>query len=139
MASTNVRTLPPGVRTRLDKLMLLLGSDNEGERANAIGLINHLLKGHGFDWHDVVGAIGQPAAAPQQPPPYAKPQPGDQHSMTASELRNLVHLIYRSPLNDRARKFLSGMQTHADIFGEVKFSDKQWHWMMDLAKRAGAV
>ena len=41
--------------------MLMLGADNDGERATAAGMITGLLKEHGLDWHDVVGSIGQPA------------------------------------------------------------------------------
>ena len=41
--------------------------------------------------------------------------------MTAAELQQLMHQILRSPLNERARRFLVGMQSHADIFGVVKF------------------
>lgn len=136
-ASTNVRPLPAGVRTRLDKLMLMLGSANDGERSIAASMITALLKEHGLDWHDVVGAIGQPTRpVPQPPPPKPKSQLGPQ-SMTAADLRVYVHLILRSPLNKRARHFLAGMLDRADIYDVVHFSDKQWAWLRDLARRAG--
>jgi len=136
-SQTHVRPLPPGVRARLDKLMLMLGSVNDNERAAASGLITSLLREHGLDWHDLVGSIGQPApAATPKPPPRKTESPGGQQSMSAAALHQLIHQILRSPLNDRARRFLAGMQSHADTFGTVKFSDKQWHWLMDLARRA---
>jgi hypothetical protein len=140
-ATTKVRPLPPGLRVRLDKLMLMLGADNDGERAAAAGMITRLLKENGLDWHDVVGSIGAPAAAPQPPPPPPKPKysQASQKTMTADELRQVVHLILRSPLNERARQFLAGMMDRADIYDVVYFSDKQWKWMADLAKRAGAI
>jgi enoyl-CoA hydratase/carnithine racemase len=134
-ASTTVRPLPAGVRARLDKLMLMLGSPTDGERAAAAGLITNLLKEHGLDWHDLVGSIGQPAAAPQPAPTKAKPQSGPQ-TMTAADLKRAVHKILRSPINERSRRFLAGLQDRADIYGFVKFSDKQWQWLCDLAWRA---
>ena len=138
-ASTKVRPLPPAVRARLDKLMLMLGSANDGERSIAAGMITALLKEHGLDWHDVVGSIGQPTpAAPHPPPPKPKSEPG-QKSMTAAELKQLVHLILRSPINARSRQFLAGMMDRADIYDEVHFSDKQWLWICDLARRAKAI
>jgi hypothetical protein len=140
-ATTRVRPISPGVRVRLDKLMLMLGSDNDGERATAAGMITALLKDNDLDWHDVVGSIGTPASAPQPPPAPSKPKYSHytQKSMSAAELRHLVHLIERSPLNDRARHFLAGMLDRADIYDTVMFSDKQWTWLADLAKRAGAL
>lgn len=139
-SQTHVRPLPPGVRARLDKLMLMLGSVNDNERASAAGLITVLLKDHGLDWHDVVGSIGAPAPVPHSPPPKPKPKPqGAPQSMTAEELKRLVHQILRSPINNRSRQFLAGMVDRAQIYGRVTFSDKQWHWLLDLAQRAGAI
>jgi 1,6-anhydro-N-acetylmuramate kinase len=136
MASTTIRALPPALRDRLNKLLLLLGSDQAGESSAAAGKITALLKEHGLDWHDLVGSIGEAArSAPHKPPPQAK-APGGQQVMSAAALHQLIHQILRSPINQRARRFLAGMQDHADTFGSVKFSDKQWHWLMDLARRA---
>ena len=137
-SQTHVRPLPAAVRARLDKLMLMLGSVNDNERASASGMITALLKEHGLDWHDLVGSIGQPAPPAPKPPPRQAKSPGIQQTMSAAALHQLIHQIMRSPLNARARHFLTGMQSHADTFGVVKFSDKQWHWLMDLARRARA-
>lgn len=59
--------------------------------------------------------------------------------MTAEELKKLVHLILRSPINNRSRQFLAGIMDRAQIYGRVTFSDKQWIWLRDLARRAGAI
>ena len=138
-AYTSVKPIPPAVMARLEKLMLLLGSGNAGEAANAAGLITALLTQHALDWHDVVGAMGaqkpDPFAAPPPPPPRPGANPG---TMRADELRPLIHRIERSPLNERARQFLAGMRDRADIYNEVFFSDKQWKWFEDLRKRAEA-
>ena len=139
VAHTQVRPLPLGVRARLDKLMLMLGSENDTERASAAGMITSLLKEHGLDWHDVVGSIGQPT--PQTPAPSAKPSysPSIQKTMSAGELQLMAHRILRSPINDRSRHFLAGLLDRANIYGSISLSNKQWHWLRDLAKRAGAI
>ena len=139
-AYTNIKPIPPAIKARLDKLMLLLGSGNAGEAANAAGLITTLLKDNGLDWHDIVGAMGAQNGA-QKPDPFAPPPPrGNENPgfMHANELRALIHKIERSPLNDRARQFLAGMRDRADIYDSVFFSDKQWKWFQDLRKRAEA-
>jgi hypothetical protein len=138
-AYTNIKPIPPAVIKRLEKLMLLLGSGNAGEAANAAAAITALLTQHALDWHDVVGAMGQPSAkstANSTPPP---PRPGaNPGTMSSDELRELIHRIERSPLNERARQFLAGLRDRADIYDEVFFSDKQWNWFQDLRKRAEA-
>jgi hypothetical protein len=138
---TATRPIPPEIRDQLNKLMLVLGSVNEGESAAAAGRITGLLKRHGLDWHDIVGSIGQAArSAPKPPPRQAKSYPtGRQQSMSAEELKALVHLILRSPLNNKARQFLAAMVDRAQIYGSVQFSDRQWMWLQDLARRAGAI
>lgn len=136
---TATRPIPPEIRDQLNKLMLVLGSVNEGESAAAAGRITGLLKRHGLDWHDIVGSIGQAArSAPKPPPRKAKSYTGPQ-TMTFSELMQLVQLILRSPINAQARQFLAGMLDRAQIFGKVTFSNKQWVWLQDLARRAGAI
>jgi len=138
-AYTNIRPLPAAVKERLNKLMLMLGAPSDGERAAAAGMITTLLKEHGLDWHDIIGAMGQPSAQAKpeapKPPPRGDANPG---YMDAEELRALIHRIERSPLNTRARQFLAGMLDRADIYDSVFFSDKQWTWFQDLRKRAEA-
>jgi len=137
-AYTNIRPLPPAVRARLEKLMPMLGAPSDGERATAANMITELLKAHDLDWHDIVGSMGQPQAAPKSeapPPPRSKGNPG---YMDSEELRALIHTIERTTLNARARQFLAGMRDRADLYGEVFFSDRQWVWFQDLKKRAEA-
>ena len=139
-AYTNIRPLPPAVKERLGKLMLMLGAPSDGERAAAAGMITTLLKEHGLDWHDIIGAMGEPTASSRNSPPPPPPPRGNANPgyMDSEELRALIHTIERSPLNTRARQFLAGMRDRADLYGEVFFSDKQWTWFQDLRKRAEA-
>jgi len=118
--------------------MPMLGAPSDGERATAANMITELLKAHDLDWHDIVGSMGQPQAAPKSeapPPPRSTGNPG---YMDAEELRTMIHRIERSPLNTRARQFLAGMLDRADIYDSVFFSDRQWVWFQDLKKRAEA-
>ena len=137
-AYTSVKPIPPAIKARLDKLMLMLGSANAGEAANAAGAITTLLADHGLDWHDVVGSMGAQKPETSAPPPPRPRGDGNPGFMHATELRELIHRIERSPLNERARQFLAGMRDRADIYDSVFFSDKQWKWFEDLRKRAEA-
>jgi hypothetical protein len=134
-AYTSVKPIPPAIKPRLDKLMLMLGSASDGERASAAGMITALLAEHGLDWHDIVGSMGAQKSESSAPPP---PPPRNPGVMKSRELRELIHRIERSPLNERARQFLAGMLDRADIYDPVLFSDKQWKWFEDLRKRAEA-
>ena len=49
---------------RLRKLLGLLGSDFEGERAVAGQMASNLLRQHKLTWADVLGADGKAVAAP---------------------------------------------------------------------------
>jgi len=141
---TKVRPLPAELRDRLEKLLLVLGSASEGERASAIGMINRLLASHGLDWHDVVGAISNGEGAQKSggfaPPPPQPQRPSGLHTMTDIELRKMVDAItHRIVLNENSRQFLVGMRSRADHYSTIAFSAKQWAWMQDLARKAGIV
>lgn len=60
--------LPPDKRTRLIKLLGMLGSAYEGERANAASMIDRIMKEYKLTWTDVLGTA---TAAQQQPSPPA--------------------------------------------------------------------
>ena len=62
-AATPVRPLPPAVRDKLGKLLPLLSSDHDGERAGAVAAIGRVLKGANLDWIDLSGHIAAPPAA----------------------------------------------------------------------------
>lgn len=46
--------LPPATRSRLTKLLGMLGSDHQGERDNAALAAHKLVKQHGLTWEAVV-------------------------------------------------------------------------------------
>ena len=66
--------LPPDKKARLIKLLGMLGSEFEGERANAGALIDRIIREHGLTWHDVLEmSTAQPASSP--PPSGAASPP----------------------------------------------------------------
>jgi hypothetical protein len=64
--------LHPTSRERLIKFCGLLGSDSDGERANAARMADKLLRDAGLTWRDVISVA---AAAQPEPPPQPKPRP----------------------------------------------------------------
>ena len=71
MSTTPARPLPPEVRDKLGKLLPLLSSNHDGERAGAAFAIERVLKSHGRDWHDLVAAIT--TATPAREPSRRQP------------------------------------------------------------------
>jgi hypothetical protein len=60
-----MQSLTPTERERLAKLLGMLGSDHEGERANAATIADRMLRERGLTWRDILP--DQPAG-PTQPP-----------------------------------------------------------------------
>lgn len=78
--------LPPDKRTRLIKLLGMLGSEFEGERANAAAMIDRIIRDHGLTWQQVLEM--QPAQAGSPPPSGAStppPPPEDETAMQWAE------------------------------------------------------
>lgn len=71
--------LPAADRERLVRMLGMLGSSFEGERAAAGLLASRLLAEHKLSWADVIagGVLCRPAPAPYRPPPAPyPPSPG---------------------------------------------------------------
>jgi hypothetical protein len=80
-------SLSPPSRERLARICGLLGSDYEGERANAALAATRLLQRHGLTWGDLF--------SPKQPdePPLTPPSYGQHHlTQAAFALRHLDFL-----------------------------------------------
>ncbi|MBP0493679.1 hypothetical protein [Roseomonas indoligenes] len=60
--------LQPGDAARLARVLALLGSDHDGERAAAALAAHRLIKRLGLTWPDLL-APADPRAAPEPPPP----------------------------------------------------------------------
>ena len=109
-------TLPPEIREKLAKLLLLLSSSHEGERAAATAAIARTLTTAGFDWHDMANALT--AAAPPPLRPAWSDDEDDTESVSGAELRKLIEALRaRRRFNARSEGFLDSMLARAGATG----------------------
>jgi hypothetical protein len=73
MAGKPLTALTPEQRVRRARLCGMLGSDFDGERANAAFMANRLVRSLGLTWEDVLSAAGDQA---ERSWPGADPDPG---------------------------------------------------------------
>jgi hypothetical protein len=137
MSTTPARPLPPEVRDKLGKLLPLLSSNHDGERAGAAFAIQRVLKSHGCDLYDLVAAIT--TATPAREPSRRQPTEDDSDTMDAKGLVNLITRLRDSGawLGPRSEQFLDGLLARARRYDAVFLSARQRQWLDDLARRAG--
>jgi hypothetical protein len=141
MSATTARPLPPAVREKLGKLVPMLSSNHDGERAAAAAAIERVLRGAGLDWHDFTAAITAPPAAAASPsPPPQRPAESDDDigmSMLDHELVALVEALRAARrFTARSEEFLDSLLERAGRFDVVHLSAKQKRWLEDLALKA---
>ena len=136
-AATPVRPLPPAVRDKLGKLLPMLSSDHNGERAGAVAAIERVLKANDRDWHDLAASIVAPAPA-REPPRRKAPDDDASTTMCADDLVDLITMVRDSGawLGPRSEAFLDGLLERARIYSSVFISPKQQRWLGDLARKA---
>ena|SRR5687767_15796017 len=118
MARPNI---PPDKRTRLVRLCGMLGSDFDGERANAGRMANDIVRGLGLTWDQVIAASGQ-AEQPRQERREKPPR-------TPPEVARFC-LSSRGVWTEWERKFLN------DMLERYRLSDKQAQILSELLVRA---
>lgn len=132
MSSTPTRPLPPAVRDKLAKLVPLLSSNHNGERAGALAAIDRVLKSAGLDWHDFTGWLTAPTSA-ALPPPRTEVE----MSMLDHELVALIEVLRAScRFTPRSEDFLDSLLDRAGRFDVVHLSPKQKRWLDDLVLKA---
>jgi hypothetical protein len=99
-----VSALADADRDRLTRLLGMLGSDFDGEVANAGRLADKLVRSAGLTWGAVLAPALPPPDHEHHSDPGADPLRGDWRAMAAACLR-FPHLIDKWEL-----KFLSGLQ-----------------------------
>jgi hypothetical protein len=108
--------LPPADHTKLVKVLGLLGSDHDGERASAAHKASEIIRKHRLTWADVLA----PAAVEPSGGPVG-------HAVRA------LWIIENVPgLSERDRGFLSTIMARRVI------SAKQAKWLCDIEERVGA-
>lgn len=152
-AQTKTKTLPPDLRARIGKLVLMLSSPHDGERSAAAAAIGKALASAGYDWHDFAAGYAAPSAASPMPPPpppsppplRPKPPPSPSQFTDGSmqvgrvELADLVkQLLDTHPrLNSASQDFLESLAERAESYDVVFISVKQRSWLQDLVRQSG--
>ena len=105
------------IAPKLAKLLLLLGSENDGEALGAARGLGRTLAGVGCDLHDLAETLIQ-----SEPPP----------ARNDISLRETVTWILDhddGSLNDRERAFVEDMDS---LVGRYRLSDRQEAWLRSL-------
>ena len=111
-----MRALPPADADRLVKILGLLGSSFDGERAAAALKASQFLRERNLTWPDIIRpALPPPDAPPRHEPPY-RPSPSwrqtvdlcmcDATLLTNWEFRFLLSIQHRSRLTPKQKSVL---------------------------------
>src|SRR5262245_57173846 len=136
--SMSARPLPADARVRVGKLLLMLGSNHEGERAAAGRAIERLLKSNGCDLHDLVALIDAPelqgsACGSPPPPPPTWQRTNGPTDIAREALIEVIDIIeQRAPfLPIKSAEFLSSLRARCRFRAHISLSEKQWAWLQD--------
>jgi hypothetical protein len=124
MPDEDKATLLPRERARLAGVLSLLGSPIPGERDAAALAADRMVRGRGYDWHDLLAPTAAPRPAP--PPQYEAPPRG-------SDWRTLVAVATRRPdlLSAWEGRFLASLARRRTVI-----TAKQRGVLVRLAERA---
>lgn len=123
MTGGRASRLSPHV-TRLEKLLLMLSSDHDGEVLSAARAIGRTLQTAGADWHDLAGSLLAPAPRSQTKKPRDDDSDSDWRAMREFCLR------HRGLLRARELEFVTSV---ADWRGEL--THKQYEWLTAIYER----
>ena len=142
-----MRPLPADTLQRISKLLLLMSSSHDGERASAAAAIGRMLQGAGCDWHDLVGLLSvSPSPAPAASSSTSRSKPSTTWTRTSGpidlpreQLLELLDVIeeHVSFLPLKSANFVSSLRERAYGRPIVHLSEKQWSWLQDLMVKAG--
>jgi hypothetical protein len=126
------------IRERLGKLLLMLSSSHDGERAAAAAAIDRALRANGLSWHDLVGAINAP------PPPQHKnggaawKRSDGPTDVERDQMLALLDAIDErcTFLSAKSRSFVDTLRKRTRYRPKVHLSSKQWAWLQDLMEKA---
>jgi len=137
MSAMPARPLPPALRDKLGKLLPMLSSDRDGERAAAVAAIERTLKSYDLDWHDLAESIV--ATAVTLEPSRSQSEIGASTTMCAEDLIDLITWVRGSCIRPgpRSEQFLDGLHERARAYQSVFLSPRQQRWLDDLVRKAG--
>jgi hypothetical protein len=115
---------------KLQKLILMLSSDQDGEVLNAARAIGRELKANGMDWHGLAARLD---LSPQEP----KVNYDDNSYIKAADIAALSKLFMKKiRLSEREKDFLVGLRMKIDQYGERTFiTAKQRQWLHSICER----
>jgi hypothetical protein len=116
--------LPEDAADRLAKLLGMLGSSHDGERASAALKADQLVRQHGMTWRDLVFRVIAPALPP--PPPRVWLERGNLTPDVA-----LMCLAWTDPLTGWEIEFLRS------IGGRRRLTDKQKSVLRRIVEKCG--
>ena len=93
----------PAVQDKLAKLVLMLGSDRDGEVIASAHAIGRTLKAAGQDWHALAAALVRPAPFRAEPPR----QPAGAENESRPSRRFLERIVNADWLTPWEREFVS--------------------------------
>jgi len=117
--------LHPTNRERLVKFCGMLGSDHDGERANAARMADKLVRDAGLTWQHVIGAA-LPAAPQPQPRAQQQPPPRPAYQSSHIEMARQILMHRRNWLTGWEVEFLESLTTRRSL------SDKQAARLRDI-------
>jgi hypothetical protein len=115
-----------GIAPKLEKLVLMLSSDQPGEVAAAAAAINRTLQTVGADWHDLAQELTKPSPAP----------PRDEYSRSRNEGQDdwrPLHKYCRSHAEELSAREQDFMDTLSRWRGNI--TEKQRAWLEAIHAR----
>lgn len=121
---------------KLQKLILMLSSDQDGEIVNAARAIGRELKANGMDWHGLAARLD----LSPQPREETKVNYDDNSYVKAADIAALSKLsLHRGKLSTIERVFIDSLRAKVDQYGSRTFiTAKQRQWLHSILTKAAA-
>ena len=119
---------------KLAKLVPRLASDADAEIVSSVRAIDRVLRGAGFDWHDLTDAL-TPALPPPRPARQRqRPEPQGKRPQTWLEIANWCALCPQAgTLSPKEMEFVLSMVGNLRRFREP--TEKQTKWLGDIFEK----
>jgi hypothetical protein len=112
--------IDPNSATRLAKILGMLGSNHDGERASAAAKADAMVRSMGLTWPEVIALPARPAAPPASP----------RSSPIVWGRMAMFCYARQAQMNARERQFIASM-----LVWRGEPSEKQRDWLIDLYSR----
>jgi hypothetical protein len=120
------------IRDKLQRLVLMLSSNQQGEIAAAAHAIERTLKAAGCDWHDFAASIAPQTGRYQEQPrtrPHAKPCNDSADNLDWRAMRQAC-FTHKHLLRPRELEFVTSL-----VHWRGRLTEKQHAWLIDIHAR----